>query len=190
MGQLLLGLFLFFGPHAIRVVAPNGRARLLDRLGEGGYKGLYSVLSLAGLILISRGYSAVRGQSELLFVPPAGVSHLALLLVPLAIVLVAAAYAPAGHIKRLVRHPMIAGVGLWAFAHLLANGRVVDLVLFGAFLVWAVADYVVALRREPRPVTGPVTARGDVIAFAIGAVVTAFLLAGGHLWLIGVSPVS
>lgn len=190
MGFLVLGLVLFLGIHSLRLAGDAPRARLITGIGETPYKLGYSVLSLLGLVLIGQGYREALAASGQVWLPPAGLRHLALLLVPVAFVLVAAAYAPAGRIKRAARHPMVLGVGLWALGHLLANGETANVVLFGAFLVWAVADYAASLRRAPHPVAGPVSAVGDVAALAIGLGLAAAFLAGLHQWLIGVSPLA
>ena len=144
---LIAGLVLFLGVHSVRIVTETGRERWMSRLGEQRYKGVYSIVSLIGLIVLAYGYGIARQSAVAVYDPPAGLRHLALALVPIAFVLAAAAYAPPGHIKAAVRHPMVLGVALWAFAHLLANGTDADLVLFGAFFVWAVLDYVAAIRR-------------------------------------------
>ncbi|WP_062015304.1 NnrU family protein [Aureimonas sp. AU4] len=185
---LVLGLVLFLGIHSLRIAGDGPRAAIVARLGDGPYKGLYSVLSLAGLVLIGQGYGHALAASGMAWTPPTGLRHLALLLVPIAFVLVASAYAPAGRIKRLARHPMVLGVGLWALGHLLANGETANVVLFGAFLVWAAADYAGSLRRAPQPVAGPVSPKGDAIAVTVGLGLALAFILGLHQWLIGVSP--
>ncbi|MEN3791538.1 NnrU family protein [Fulvimarina sp. MAC3] len=190
MSWLIAGLIIFIGMHSIRIVGEGPRHALISRIGEMPYKGSYAVISLAGLILIGQGYPAAKAAGGVLYLPQAGLSHLALILVPIGFVLVAAAYGPAGHIKRLSRHPMVLGVGFWATGHLLANGMVADVVLFGAFLAWAVLDYVAAVRRNPQPVASKdVTVTGDFIAIVVGLVATAIFVMGLHRWLFGVAPV-
>ncbi|MEE2951553.1 MAG: NnrU family protein [Pseudomonadota bacterium] len=188
MALLIFGLILFLGLHSVRIVADGGRAAFVERFGEMSYKGVYSVLSLIGIVLVSMGYKRAYGEYGFLYEPVAGLSHLALILVPIAFVLVAAAYAPAGHIKQAVKHPMVLGVALWALGHLLANGMVADVVLFGAFLAWALADYASALSR-PLPVKGAVSAKGDIAALAIGLIMAGLFIAFLHRYLFGVSPV-
>jgi uncharacterized membrane protein len=186
---LLLGLVLFVGAHSLRIAGEAPREALLARLGEGPYKGLYSAVSLAGLILIGQGYGDALAASGMVWIPPTGLRHLTLLLVPIGFVLVVSAYAPAGRIKRAARHPMVLGIGIWALGHLLANGETANVVLFGAFLLWAAADYAASLRRAPQPVAGPVSAKGDAIAVVVGLGLALAFLLGLHQWLIGVSPI-
>lgn len=190
MVLLVLGLVLFLGLHSLRIAGDAPREALLSRLGEGPYKGLYSLLSLAGLVLIGQGYGAALAGSSMAWIPPTGLRHVTLLLVPLAFILVASAYAPAGHIKRLARHPMVLGVALWSLGHLLANGETANVILFGAFLAWAAADYAASLRRAPQPVRGPVTLKGDVAAVLVGGGLALAFILGLHQWLIGVSPIN
>ncbi len=189
MGLLILGLALFLGVHSLRIAGEAPRAALLGRLGEGPYKGLYSVLSLAGLVLVGQGYRSALAASGMAWAPPAGLSHLTLLLVPVAFVLVASAYLPAGHIKRAARHPMVLGIALWSLGHLLANGETANVVLFAAFFIWAAADYVASLARQPRPVTGPADVKGDAAAVIFGGGLALAFIFGLHEWLIGVSPI-
>lgn len=189
MMPLLLGLVVFFGVHSLRIFAEDGRDRLIARLGESQFKLTYSALSLIGLLLIIFGYGQARADASLLWSPPTGLRHLAFLLVPVAFILVASAYSPAGHIKAAVRHPMVLGVAIWALAHLLVNGTDADLVLFGGFLAWALVDYASALRRTETGVAQAVAVkslRGDIIAVVIGLVLSAAFVFGLHGWLIGV----
>lgn len=144
---LVLGLVLFLGTHAF-TMARGPRAALMRRLGEGGYKGLYSLLSLAGLILIGRGYDLYRRNDWIdVWHPPVWTRHFALTLVLVAFVLVVAAYLP-GHIKARLKHPMLAGIKVWATAHLLANGDLGSMLMFGSILAWAVASRISVKRRE------------------------------------------
>ena len=190
MTFLILGLVLFLGLHSVRIFADGARAGLVQRFGENVYKGVYSLLSLAGLVLVGRGYGEAFAGSGVLWQPPAATRHLALLLVPAAFVLVVAAYVPTGRIKAAVGHPMVLGVALWALGHLLANGETANVVLFGAFLVWAVLDYAASIARDRRDgvVRRSLGAKGDVLAVAIGLVGALAFILWLHLWLIGVSP--
>jgi len=189
MEALVAGLILFLGAHSIRIVAPALRERLVASLGEGSWKGLYSLISAVGLGLIIYGFGAA-GDQEPLWQPPLFARHLSALLMLVAFVLLAAAYVPGNRLKARLGHPMVLGVKTWAFAHLLSNGRPRDLLLFGAFLVWAIVAYA-SLRRRDRAadVVRPAgSAAGDMAAVAAGLVgwaLFAFLL---HRMLIGVSP--
>lgn len=187
---LAIGLVLFLGVHSLRILAPALRERWIARLGEGPYKGLYSLASLVGFILLLYGYGLARADPVPVWFPPAASAHLALLLVPVAFILFASAYAPLGRIKASVGHPMLLGTALWALGHLLANGMAADLLLFGGFLVWAVLAYLAARRRdrEEGVVRRAKGWRGDIVAIAIGLAAAALFLAGLHRWLFGVSP--
>lgn len=147
MFMLILGLALFLGVHSIRIVADGWRSAQIARIGEKGWKAGYSIASLAGFVLIVRGYGIARGGGAWLWVPPAGVRHLSALLTAIAFILIAASHVPANHIKALIGHPMVAGVMAWAVAHLLANGAVHAVVLFGAFFIWSLVDFVVSRAR-------------------------------------------
>jgi uncharacterized membrane protein len=190
MTLLILGLVLFLGMHSTRIVADGFRSAQVARLGLNGWKAIYSVVSIAGFVLLVYGYGLARESPTVLFVAPPWMRHVTALLTIPAFVLLAAAYVPGTRIKRAVGHPMVAGVKIWAFAHLLSNGTLADVVLFGTFLAWAVFDYVAARRRDRASgtvyATGPVAR--DVTAVAIGLaayVVFAFWL---HAWWIGVRP--
>jgi uncharacterized membrane protein len=169
-------------------VADGWRTRTIARVGERTWKGVYSVLSIAGFVLLVWGYGQARGASAALYDPPLYLRHATALLMLVSLVLVIAAYVPRNHIKATVGHPMLAGVKLWAFAHLLSNGRLADVLLFGAFLAWAVADFVAARRRDRA--AGTVYAAGKAsrtaITVAAGAAAWAALAYGLHSWLIGV----
>ena len=141
MTYLILGLIVFLGVHSVRIVADGWRAAQLKRLGEGAWKGVYSLLSLAGFGLIVWGYAQARQEPVALWTAPVAMRHVAALLTLIAFVLLVSAYVPRNSIKSVLHHPMVLAVKVWAFAHLLANGTLADLVLFGAFLAWAVASY-------------------------------------------------
>jgi uncharacterized membrane protein len=159
-------------------------------MGLNAWKGVYSIVSIAGFALIVWGYGVARGAPVILFSPPVWTKHLAALLTIPAFILLAAAYVPGTRIKRAVGHPMVAGVKAWAFAHLLANGTLADVVLFGAFLVWAIADYIAARRRDRAAgtvyVVGPITR--DVAAVVVGLLAWAAFAFWLHAALIGVRP--
>ena len=187
---LILGLVIFLGMHSIRIVAGDWRTQQIARLGAGPWKGLYALASLVGLVLIAYGYGLARAQPVILWTPPVWMRPIAALLTIPAFVLLAAAYVPGNRIKAAVGHPMVAGVKLWAFAHLLANGTLAAAVLFGAFLVWAAVYFASARRRDRAAGTRyPAGAhKGDAVTVAVGLIAWAafaFLL---HGWLIGVRP--
>jgi uncharacterized membrane protein len=148
MPWLIIGLVVFLGVHSVRIVAPQWRLRAIERLGEGAWKGLYSVASVAGLVLVIWGYAQARAAgSPLVWMPPVGMRHAASLLTLVAFVLLVATYMPRNHIRHALGHPMVIGVALWSVAHLLANGWLHAIVLFGAFLGWSIAAWVSAVRR-------------------------------------------
>ena len=187
---LIAGLVLFLGVHSLRIVAEPWRGVQIARLGLGPYKGIYSLASAAGLALIVVGYGQARLAPVLLWDPPLWMRHLSALLMLFAFVLVAAAYVPRNHIRRAVGHPMVLGAKVWAAGHLLANGHLEDLFLFGGFLLWAVFDYRAARRRDRRQgrVDAGGTLAGDVATIVIGAASWAVFALYLHVWLIGVRP--
>lgn len=190
MTYLILGLLLFLGTHSLRIVAEPWRLRTIARIGENAWKGGYSLLAIAGFVLVVWGYGEARKAGVYLYEPPAFTRHIAGLLMLVSLVLLVAAKLPGNLIKAKLGHPMIIGVKVWAFAHLLANGRLADVVLFGSFLAWAVADFIAARKRDRAAAT--VYPKGDeprtVLTVVIGAVVWAVFVAGAHQWLIGVPP--
>ncbi|WP_111496904.1 NnrU family protein [Marinobacter bohaiensis] len=190
MGVLILGLVLFLGVHSLSIVASGGRDRLVARLGEQPFKGLYSLASLVGLILIIWGYGLARQEPVVVYLPPAWLRHLALLLLLPVFPLLLATYLP-GRIQRAAKHPTLIAVKLWALAHLLANGMLADVVLFGAFLAWAVAERISLKRRTPRAVPAlPASPRNDLIAVVGGLLVYGAFVVWLHRVLIGVPPVA
>lgn len=190
MTLLILGLVIFIGVHSTRILADGWRSATIARVGERPWKAVYSLLSIAGFVLLVIGYGAARESPVVLYAPPAWARHVAALLTVPAFILLVAAYVPGNAIKRAVGHPMVAGVKLWALAHLLANGTLADVVLFGTFLVWAVLSFTAARRRDRAAGTvypvgpGSRTALAVVIGLAAWAVF-AFAL---HRPLIGVGP--
>ena len=186
---LVLGLLVFLGVHSASIVAPGWRDAQVAQRGEGVWKGAYSLLSLVGFVLIVVGYGQARLDPVLLWQPPAGMRHAALLLMLPVFPLLLAAYLP-GRIKTATKHPMLVAVKLWALAHLLANGGAHDLLLFGGFLAWAVVDRISVKRRaNPHAVPGAPAGRwNDLIVIVGGLALYAFFAAKAHLWLIGISP--
>lgn len=184
---LILGLVVFLGVHSVSIVAPAWRDAQVARRGDMAWKGLYSVLSALGFALLVVGYGQARLDPVVLYVPPVALRHLALLLMLPVFVLLLAAYLP-GRIRAAARHPMLAATKLWATAHLLANGTLADVLLFGGFLVWAVADRISLKRRPARPVPGaPPRAANDAVALVGGLLLYGLFVAWGHRALIGVA---
>ncbi|MCL6646440.1 MAG: NnrU family protein [Dehalococcoidia bacterium] len=176
---LIVGLVALLVPHVF-VSQRKARAAVIDRLGEGPYKLAFSLVSAVGIVLIGWGFARYRATGWVeLWSPPAWTRHAAVALMWPSVVLVVAAYA-SGHIKRILKHPMLAGIKLWAFAHLLANGDLGSIVLFGSILAWAVYDRI-SLRHRTDSGAPPVPIGGwgrDVIAVVVGTL----LYLGLGLW--------
>jgi len=186
---LFLGLILFLGTHSFSM-ARGPRAALIGRIGPGPFKGLYSLLSLAGIVLIAIGYGQYRANGYIpVWDPPVWTRHLALLLVLVSFICIAAAYLP-GRIKQRLKHPMLAGVKIWALAHLLANGDLGSILLFGAILAWAVVARISVKRRDVAAQHGGTAApagwRNDILAIVIGGAVYVAFVLWLHPLLIGV----
>lgn len=190
MLALVAGLVVFLGVHSVRIVADPWRTRTIARLGEGPWKGLYSVIALVGLVLIVWGYGQARMAPVVLYSPPVWTRHVAAFLVLPAFILIAAGNMRGTRIKAKVGHPMVLGTKLWAFAHLIANGTLADVVLFGSFLAWAIVDYASARRRDRAAgVVYPAgTVRGDMMALVAGTVAWVVFSFWLHALLIGVRP--
>lgn len=189
---LIIGLVIFLGIHLTRALGPDWRRSRIEQWGEGTWKGLYSLAAAVGLILVIWGYGMARQHAVVLWTPPIWTRHIAITLNLIAFILLAIYLVPTGRLKAWLGHPMLLGVKVWAFAHLLANGTLNDVVLFGSFLAWAVIDYATSRRRDRVNGTvrigGPV--RNDVIAVTLGIALWAAMLWRVHLWLIGVSPLA
>jgi uncharacterized membrane protein len=184
---MILGLALFLGAHTL-TTQRDLRARVIASTGEGGYKIGYALVSLLGLVLIVWGFADYRaaGMWEV-WTPPTWFKRVAVALMLPAVILVVAAYIR-GRIYTTLKHPMLSGVKLWAAAHLLANGDLGSIILFGSFLGWAVFDRISLKRRTdagapPVPVGGP---GNDLIAVAVGIVAYLALAFAFHPVVIGV----
>lgn len=189
MTFLLLGLIIFIGIHAF-TLAREPRAALIGRLGQTGYKLAYSALSLAGFLILWWGYGAYRSSGYIpVWDAPVWTRHIALLVMLPVFPMLLAAYLP-GRIRSTLKHPMILAVKTWALAHLLANGDLGSIVMFGAFLVWAVLAFMSMRRRTvdngllvPLPPARPVN---DIIAVVGGLAIYVAFVMGFHRTLIGV----
>jgi uncharacterized membrane protein len=192
MTILVLGLLIFLGVHSTRIVSEGGRAKAIARLGEGPWKGIYALLSVIGFVLIVWGFASARSDASIVWVPPIWTRHVTILLMLVSLILLAAYGFKRSHIAVAVHHPMICGVAIWAFGHLLANGSTADLVLFGAFLIWAAVDLISSYGRDRRnAVVYPAPNFGATIgAIVVGLLLWAVLIGGLHLWLFGVSPMA
>jgi uncharacterized membrane protein len=191
MVLLIAGLLLFLGVHSTRIVADGWRTAMVGRMGLLGWKAVYSLLSIAGFVLIVWGYGQARYNPVVLWPAlPVGVRHLASVLTLATFVLLVAAYLPGNSIKAKLHHPLVIGVKLWAFAHLLANNTLADLLLFGSLLVWAVLSFRAARKRDKA--AGTVYAPGKVVPTVATVVLGVAAWAGFAMWAhkawIGVAP--
>lgn len=190
MGLLIVGLVIFLGIHSVSIVSPDVRAAALARFGEAGWKISYSLISLLGLVLLVRGFALARQAPVVLYVPPLWLRHITWLLMLPVFPLLLAAYLP-GRIKTAVKHPLLTSVKLWALAHLLANGTLADVLLFGGFLLWAGLDRMSLKRRPPRAIsTAPPGRYNDLIAVLAGLALYGLFIYRVHFWLFGVSPMA
>ncbi|GAB2536967.1 NnrU family protein [Rhodanobacter koreensis] len=192
MSVLILGLLIFLGMHSLRIFANDWRNRQIARLGEKRWKGLFALVSIVGFVLICWGFGLARQHPVVLYVPPPALRHLNALFTLIAFVLFFAARVPRNHLKAKLHHPQVLAVKVWAFGHLLATGMLHDVVLFGAFLLWAIVLFAVSRRRDR--VAGTVypagSVQGDVLTVVIGIVVWVVFALWLHLWLIGVNPMA
>lgn len=189
MTLLIIGLVLFLGIHSASIINAAWRDRMATRLGIFIWQGLYSLVAIAGLVLIIQGYDLARQDPLILYQPPIWLRHITLLLLVFVFPLLLAAYLP-GRIQTVTKHPMLVATKIWALAHLLANGSLADVILFGVFLAWAVADRISLKRRTPLPVPGAPPSRfNDALAIILGLGLYLAFIFGLHAWLFGVSPI-
>lgn len=192
MALLVIGLLLFLATHLVRVIAPGFRQASIERFGRPVWLGLHSVASLLSIVVLAYGFDAARQTTGMLYQTPPFTAHITSLLMLFAMILLAAGLLPAGHIAVKTRHPILTSVKLWAVAHLLANGEVASVLLFGTLLAWAVVVRI-AIKRRAR--AGEVTERSfagaqwDVFAVILGVAATVVMIGGLHEWLIGVAPI-
>jgi uncharacterized membrane protein len=189
MAILVLGLVIFLGLHSIRIFADPLRAQAIARLGEGPWKGIYSVLSVISFVLIVWGFAQARFNAPTLWAPP-GARHLTIPLMLVSMLLLAGYFFKQSHIAVAVHHPMVWSVAVFGLAHLIANGTAADVMLFGGFFIWALADLMSSYARDredsviyPEPNWGP-----TVSAIVLGLVLWAVIAFWLHFWLFGVSP--
>jgi uncharacterized membrane protein len=187
MAVLIIGLVVFLGVHSIALAAPGLRGRAIARLGEGPWKGLYSLLAAAGFALILYGFHLARESPVVLYSPPGWTRHVTFLLMLPVFPLIIAAYLP-GRIKTAMKHPMLAAVKFWALAHLISNGMLADVLLFGGFLAWAVIDRISLKRRTQIVPAAPAGRFNDLIAVVAGLALYILFIGWAHLRLFGVSP--
>ena len=185
MYLMLLGLVVFIGAHVFTTMRAR-RAAVIAKIGAGPYKGLYSLVSLAGIVLVAWGYGEWRAAGPAqLWIPPVWTRHLALTLMLAASILFVAAYIPS-HIRARLKHPMLAGIKIWALAHLIANGDVATIVLALAVLAWAVYARISMRARDEPPKPAPAGWTGDAVAVVAGLVLFLVLAYLFHPYVIGV----
>jgi uncharacterized membrane protein len=198
MTWLILGLVLFLGAHSTRIFADGWRTRTLEAWGEKPFKGVLALVSLLGFYGLIVGYAQVRMEPVVLWQPPIATRHISLLLMLFASILLVAAYIPANHFKVRLGHPMVLSVKVWALAHLLSNGNLADLILFGAFLAWSVMNFKSARARD-RAITEsqalaldeaaqPALPKTTLLAVVVGAALWALITFILHAQMVGVSP--
>jgi len=189
MQQLLSGLVLFFGLHSISIVALPLRDKLAAKSALG-WKLFYGLASLIGIVLIARGYADLRQTPTVLYVSPVWLRHVAALFLLPVFVLFIAPYFP-GRITSAIRNPQLEAVKAWALAHLMVNGTMADVLLFGSFLLWAVADSISMKNRTARPLPGtPESTVNDIIIIVVGLALYLATLFWLHEELIGVRPIT
>ena len=190
MLTLVLGLFLFLGVHSTRIFAEDWRTAAIGKIGPLPWKGLYSVLSLLGFFVLVWGFRLARQDTLVLWLSPPWMKHVTAVLMMVAFILLAAAYIPRNSIKARLHHPMVLAVKLWAFGHLLSNGVAADVLLFGAFLLWAVLSFRTARQRDRanNTVYPPGNAISTAITIAVGLLAWSVFALFLHGPLIGVRP--
>ena len=190
MWALIAGIILFLAVHSIRVVAPDFRERMINNLGEMKWRGIYSLASIAGIVVLVWGYGQARYDNVFLYSPPVWMNHLQSLLMLIAFVFFVASIVPDSHIKKAVGHPALLSVKIWAVGHLLVNGDLASLLLFGSFLAWAVITLISAKRREDATLTGDPKVRNDIVVVTGGVVLWALFVFWLHELLIGVPVIA
>jgi uncharacterized membrane protein len=192
MTLLIPGLIIFLGMHSIHMVAPGLRHAGMARLGTWGWKGVFAVIAIAGFVLLVTGYGEARMEPTWIWQSPAWMSHVVALLMVPAMILLVATYVPGTYMKARMGHPLLLATKIWALAHLLANGGVHDLILFGAFLAWAVADFIVSRKRDRAAGTTypAVGVSRDIIAVVLGLALYLAFIFKLHVWLMGVPPIA
>ena len=190
MSYLIAALILFFAVHSVSIVAPQWRDRMVVRLGANAWRGGYSLLSLTALLLIIHGFGLARAAPIVWYAAAPWMHAVARVLMAPVFPLLLASYFP-GRIQAAAKHPMLVAIKLWALAHLLANGSVADVLLFGGFLAWAVIDRISLKRRAPRPVPGASPAKwNDALVIVAGLALYFLFTEWAHLRLFGVSPLA
>ena len=191
MTLFLIGLIIFLGSHSCRIFAESWRNHMIDKIGEVKWKGLYTIISLLGFVIMVIGYGQARQNTVVLWQPNAVLIYIALALNLIAFIFLAGSSPSNNAIRLKLKHPMILGVKVWALAHLLSNGTLVDLILFGGFLIWAVLDFRSARKRPIHiPEQAQISTKATMLTIASGVILWVAFIFGLHQFLIGVSPLA
>lgn len=187
MVTLVIGLILFLGIHCVRIFAPAFRESQIATRGEGAWKGIYTIVSIAGLAMMIWGFGEARLTLPLIYEPPVWMKHINATLMLASFIVLMSGYFPSGKIRAAVKHPMVTATKIWAFGHLLANGDLASVLLFGSFLVWGVLTRISYKRRGDlgTTVSGPVA--NDILPVVAGVILYGLFVWKLHVWLIGVS---
>ena len=190
MTLLLIGLIIFLGTHSVNMLAHEWRGQMVGKLGLLPWKGIYALVSLVGFVLLVRGYGEARLDPTFLWYPPVWTKHLAALLTLPAFILLFGSAIPGNRLSVKLGHPQVLGVKVWATAHLICNGTLADVLLFGGFLVWAIANFAISRRRDRAEgvVREHKGAARDIATIAIGLIAWAVFALYLHRVLIGISP--
>ncbi len=187
MTWLIIGLIMFHGLHSFRMIAPQWRSARIASMGEGPWKGAYSIASVIAFVVLVWGYYQASQDFDYLYTPPAWGRHLAYLLMALSFVSLMVFNLKPGILKPALDHPFLLAVILWSIAHLLVNGTLASTLLFGSFLIWAILNRISVARRDaPLPARGPVS--NDIMAVVSGLVLWFLFIWKLHYWLFGVAP--
>jgi len=185
---LVVGLVVFLGVHSLSIVAGGWRDQRVLQMGVRPWKLVYAAIALVCFVLIVHGYGLARQEQTFLYHPPVWMRHISALLMLFAFPIFLSTYFP-GHIKRVLKHPMLVSVKIWALAHLLANGGIADILLFGTFLIWAVVDRISLKRRvSSAAIAMPAAKVNDIIVVVMGLGLYMWFIMMAHKWLFGVSP--
>lgn len=185
---LAIGLIIFHIHHSLKLLVPNWRQARIDAWGKGMWHGLYSVVSVVTLFLVIYGYSIAWQEADYLYILPQWINHLAALLMAFSFCFLLFSYRPS-RLAKITKHPAWAAITIWSIAHLLANGDLASILLFGSFLVWALIHWFAAIKtKAPMPTIAPLIQ--DVATIIIGLCLWGLFVWKVHYWLFGVSPIA
>lgn len=189
MALFFIGLIGFIGVHSLNIFASNWRNQMVSKLGKLPWMGVYSLITLGFFVCMVMGYHDAQSSAVIFAEPPTGLKHINSLLIPIALVLAFAGSLPKGVIQKTLKHPQIIGVKLWALGHLLVNWDSTSLLLFGAFLAWAVILRISIKKRGGKPSDTQPNVIWDLLALALGLGISGWLIMGGHADLFRVSAI-